>query len=594
VTPASAQGGQSAGGRGGRSSSGTGIGGSSSADEDPRADLIWGTIPNLVTQNSQRHSANEVLVDGDFRLTYAELPDAVDAYARGLVAAGVAAGDRVAIWAPNCAEWMLAALGVLRAGAVLVPMNTRFKGGEAAYILRASGATTLLTVRGFLGLDYPALLRGQDTGALERMVLLRDEGESTGDTEATSTATATATATKVETLDLAPFLAAGEKVDPAQTEARAAAIGPDDLSDLIFTSGTTGYPKGAGATHGQSLRTFGTWASIVGLEPSDRYLVVNPFFHTFGYKAGILACLMVGATVVPEAVFDARRVMERIAEEKISVLPGPPTLYQGLLAEPDRNDYDLSSLRLGVTGAAVVPVELVHAMSGELGFDTVLTAYGLTESCGTVTMCRRDYPADVIAGTSGRAIPGLEVRAVVEGRAVPQGEPGEIVVRGYTVMDGYWEDETATAAAIDAEGWLHTGDIGVMDADGNVTITDRVKDMFVVGGFNAYPAEIEAILRGHDGVSQVAVVGIPDERMGEVGCAFIVPTKAQEAGQADEFGQEIMAWARQAMANYKVPRRVIVLDSLPLNASGKVLKRELREGVVRELEQAPGAGPSAP
>jgi acyl-CoA synthetase (AMP-forming)/AMP-acid ligase II len=183
---------------------------------------------------------------------------------------------------------------------------------------------------------------------------------------------------------------------------------------------------------------------------------------------------------------------------------------------------------------------------------------------------------------------------VVEGRAVPQGEPGEIVVRGYTVMDGYWEDETATAAAIDAEGWLHTGDIGVMDADGNVTITDRVKDMFVVGGFNAYPAEIEAILRGHDGVSQVAVVGIPDERMGEVGCAFIVPTKAQEAGQADEFGQEIMAWARQAMANYKVPRRVIVLDSLPLNASGKVLKRELREGVVRELEQAPGAGPSAP
>jgi acyl-CoA synthetase (AMP-forming)/AMP-acid ligase II len=597
VTPASAQGGQSAGGRGGRggrSSSGTGIGGTSPADADPRADLIWGTIPNLVTQNSQRHSANEVLVDGDFRLTYAELPDAVDAYARGLVAAGVAAGDRVAIWAPNCAEWMLAALGVLRAGAVLVPMNTRFKGGEAAYILRASGATTLLTVRGFLGLDYPALLRGQDTGALERMVLLRDEGESTGDTEATSTATATATATKVETLDLAPFLAAGEKVDPAQTEARAAAIGPDDLSDLIFTSGTTGYPKGAGATHGQSLRTFGTWASIVGLEPSDRYLVVNPFFHTFGYKAGILACLMVGATVVPEAVFDARRVMERIAEEKISVLPGPPTLYQGLLAEPDRNDYDLSSLRLGVTGAAVVPVELVHAMSGELGFDTVLTAYGLTESCGTVTMCRRDYPADVIAGTSGRAIPGLEVRAVVEGRAVPQGEPGEIVVRGYTVMDGYWEDETATAAAIDAEGWLHTGDIGVMDADGNVTITDRVKDMFVVGGFNAYPAEIEAILRGHDGVSQVAVVGIPDERMGEVGCAFIVPTKAQEAGQADEFGQEIMAWARQAMANYKVPRRVVVLDSLPLNASGKVLKRELRDGVVREREQAPGAGTSAP
>ena len=280
------------------------------------------------------------------------------------------------------------------------------------------------------------------------------------------------------------------------------------------------------------MRTFGTWASIVGLAPSDRYLVVNPFFHTFGYKAGILACLMAGATVVPEAVFDARRVMERIAAERISVLPGPPTLYQGLLAEPGRGDYDLSSLRLGVTGAAVVPVELVHAMSSELGFDTVLTAYGLTESCGTVTMCRRDYPPEVIAGTSGRAIPGLEVRAVVDGRAVAQGEPGEIVVRGYTVMEGYWEDEAATAAAIDAEGWLHTGDIGVMDAAGNVTITDRVKDMFVVGGFNAYPAEIEAILRRYDGVAQVAVVGVPDARMGEVGCAFVVPTPERGGASA--------------------------------------------------------------
>jgi acyl-CoA synthetase (AMP-forming)/AMP-acid ligase II len=551
---------------------GTGIGGASPDEEDPRADLIWGTIPNLVTQGSPRHAGNEALVDGDIRLTYAQLPGAVDLYARSFVAAGVEAGGRVAIWAPNCAEWMLAALGALRSGAVLVPMNTRFKGGEAAYILRASGATTLVTVRGFLGVDYPALLHGEDTGALARLVLLRDEYEGEG----------AATAAGVEIIDLPSFSEAGQRVDPAHTAARAASLEPDDLSDLIFTSGTTGHPKGAGATHGQSLRTFGTWASIVGLAPSDRYLVVNPFFHTFGYKAGILASLMAGATVVPEAVFDARRVMERIAAERISVLPGPPTLYQGLLAEPSRRDYDLSSLRLGVTGAAVVPVELVHAMSSELGFDTVLTAYGLTESCGTVTMCRRDYPPETIAGTSGRAIPGLEVRAVVDGRAVVPGEPGEIVVRGYTVMEGYWEDEAATAGAIDAEGWLHTGDIGVMDAAGNVTITDRVKDMFVVGGFNAYPAEIEAILRGHEGVAQVAVVGVPDERMGEVGCAFVVPASPLEgASAAEEFGGALIAWARQVMANYKVPRRVVVVDSLPMNASGKVLKRELREREVQ-------------
>jgi acyl-CoA synthetase (AMP-forming)/AMP-acid ligase II len=511
------------------------------------------------------------LVDGDLRITYAALGEAVDLYARGFVSAGVGAAARVAVWAPNSAEWILAALGALRAGAVLVPLNTRFKGGEAAYILRASGATVLVTVRGFLGVDYPSLLGNEDVGALERIVLLRDEGEK-GQAPA-----------GVALTELGSFLDAGSGVDPAETAARVEALGPDDLSDLFFTSGTTGNPKGAASTHGQTLRTFGTWASIVGLRPTDRYLIVNPFFHTFGYKAGILSSLMAGATIVPEPVFDGKRVMERVAAERITVLPGPHTLYHTLLAEPSRGAHDLSSLRLGVTGAAVVPVELVHAMRQALGFSTVLTAYGLTESCGTVTMCRRDDPPEIIAGTSGRAIPGLEVRAVVDGRAVPPGEPGEIVVRGYTVMAGYWNDDEATAKTIDPDGWLHTGDIGVMDGDGNVTITDRVKDMFVVGGFNAYPAEIEAILRGHEGVAQVAVIGVPDERMGEVGCAFVVPSTEQRGplarDAAEAFGKELLAWSRTVMANYKVPRSVVVVDALPVNAGGKVLKRELRDRV---------------
>jgi len=548
---------------------GTGIGGAPATDEDPRADLTWGTIPNLVADNATRHGDRLALIDGDQRLTFAQLAEQVDRYARGFVAAGTAAGDRVAMWAPNCAEWMLAALGALRAGAVLVPMNTRFKGGEAAYILRAAGVTTLVSVRGFLGVDYPALLAGEDTGPLRHMVLLREEGEP-------GAVPAGVTVTSLEAL-----LSEGAAVDPSVTAARAAALSPDDTSDLIFTSGTTGHPKGAATTHAQSLRTFGTWASIVGLGPDDRYLVVNPFFHTFGYKAGILACLMAGATVVPEPVFDAKLVMRRVAAERISVLPGPPTLYQTLLTDPERADYDLSSLRLGVTGAAVVPVELVKAMGDELGFDTVLTAYGLTESCGTVTMCRRSDPPEIVAGTSGRAIPGLEVEAVVDGKPVPAGEPGEIVVRGYTVMSGYWADEAATAAAIDAEGWLHTGDIGVMDEQGNVTITDRVKDMFVVGGFNAYPAEIEAMLRGHEAVAQVAVVGVPDERMGEVGCAYVVPVPGHAALTDEvarrELGLALLAWSREAMANYKVPRGVVMMEALPVNASGKVLKRELRE-----------------
>ena len=544
-----------------------GIGGAPPEQEDPRADQTWGTVPKLVEDAAQRHGANEALVDGDLRLTYAQLAPEVDRHARGFVAAGVGAGERVAVWAPNCAEWMLAALGALRAGAVLVPLNTRFKGAEAAYILRNAGATTLLTVRGFLGADYPAMLAGQDTGALGRIVVLRQEGDAAGDGPA-----------GVTILALPELLAHGERVSPSDTAARAAGVGPEDVSDLIFTSGTTGHPKGATTTHAQSLRTFGTWSSIVGLGASDRYLVVNPFFHTFGYKAGILACLMAGATVVPEPVFDAGAVMARIAAERISVLPGPPTLYQTLLADPGHADHDLTSLRLGVTGAAVVPVELVQAMRDELGFETVLTAYGLTESCGTVTMCRRSDPPEVVSATSGRAIPGLEVQVVADGREVPSGEPGEIVVRGYTVMSGYWGDQVATAEAIDADGWLHTGDVGVMDPRGNVTITDRVKDMYVVGGFNAYPAEIEAILRGHEAVAQVAVVGIPDERMGEVGCAYVVPAvRVERETDSEELGRAILSWSRGAMANYKVPRSVVLVDALPVNASGKVLKRDLRQ-----------------
>ena len=541
-----------------------GIGGAPADQEDPRADLIWGTVPRLVDEAALRHGSAEALVDGALRLTYAQLAGEVDRYARGFLAAGLGAGDRVAVWAPNCAEWMLAALGLLRAGGVLVPLNTRFKGGEAAYIIRDAGASMLVTVRGFLGTDYPALLAGQDTADLARIVLLRDEdGTAAG---------------AVPVTELGAFLRGGEAVDPAESAARAAAIQPDAVSDLIFTSGTTGHPKGATATHAQSLRTFGTWSSIVGLTAGDRYLVVNPFFHTFGYKAGILACLMAGATVVPEPVFDPSAVMARIAAERISVLPGPPTLYQTLLSDPRRAEQDLSSLRLGVTGAAVVPVELVQSMRDDLGFDTVLTAYGLTESCGTVTMCRRSDPPETVAATSGRAIPGVEVRAVVDGTDVAAGEPGEIVVRGYTVMPGYWGNERATAEAIDAEGWLHTGDIGILDPAGNVTITDRVKDMFVVGGFNAYPAEIEAILRGHEAVGQVAVVGVPDDRMGEVGCAYIVPSEVVAAGtEPAEVGRAILSWSRGAMANYKVPRSIVLVDALPVNASGKVLKRELRQ-----------------
>jgi acyl-CoA synthetase (AMP-forming)/AMP-acid ligase II len=308
---------------------------------------------------------------------------------------------------------------------------------------------------------------------------------------------------------------------------------------------------------------FADWSGIMGLRPGDRYLIVNPFFHTFGYKAGFLAAIMRGATVIPHAVFDPVSVMQRVAEERVTMLPGPPALHQQILDHPDRANYDLSSLRLCATGAAVIPVEMIRRMKAELTYETIITAYGLTESTGTVSMCRADDDAETIATTSGRAIPDTEVRIA---------EDGEIVVRGYNVTQGYFEDPEATAEAIDGDGWLHTGDIGEMDDRGYLKITDRKKDMYIVGGFNAYPAEIEQVLVQHPAVSQAAVVGAPDERLGEVGRAFVILRPGQRVEP-----DELIAWARERMANYKVPRRVDVVDALPLNASGKVLKYVLRE-----------------
>jgi HIP---CoA ligase len=543
---------------------------------DPRGDLEWGTLPGLVQDAAARFGDAEAVVDRNgpggttTRWSFDRLAEEVATATRAVVARGVEPGDRVAIWAPNCAEWIVAALGAVGAGAVLVPLNTRYKGAEAAYILRASGARILFTVQGFLGTDYPRLLDEAVTGAeplpdLDLVVVLRTDGTAVGPST---------TAAGAPVVEWEMFQAGAAGCEPDVAAGRTAAISSADVSDLVFTSGTTGHPKGAMTTHGQTLRTFATWAEVVGLRAGDRYLIVNPFFHTFGYKAGILACLMAGATMVPEPVFDVDVVLQRVADERISVLPGPPTIFQSILDHPKRDAFDLTTLRLVVTGAAVVPVELVESLWSEMGIETVLTAYGLTEACGTATMCRRGDSAEVISATSGRAIPDVEVRIVdAVGGEVPTGDAGEIVVRGYNVMTGYFNDPVATAAAVDADGWLHTGDVGFLDAGGNLAITDRLKDMYVSGGFNVYPAEVEAVLRRHPAVGQVAVVGVPDHRMGEVGLAVVVPTPGADVTVLDDV---LPAFAKEQLANFKVPRRVEVVDALPTNASGKVLKRELR------------------
>jgi HIP---CoA ligase len=524
--------------------------------EGKRGDLELGTLPRLVRGAADRFAGIEAVVDEGVTLTYAELGAAVERAARALMALGVSPGDRVALWAPNTWEWVVAALAVHAAGGALVPINTRFKGAEAAEVIAKSGSVALLTTVGFLGIDYVALLRqsGAPLAGLGPIVVLRGPAPE-------------------GTLAWDGFLARGAAVSAAEAEARALAVKPDDVCDILFTSGTTGRPKGVPCTHAQTLRAFRDWAETVGLRRGDRYLVVLPFFHSFGYKAGILTSLMVGATIFPQAVFDAGAVLERVGRDRISVLPGPPALYQTILGRADLASHDLASLRLAVTGAAVIPVELIHRMRRELAFETVITGYGLTETGGIVTMCHFDDDPETIAGTSGRAIPGVEVRVVgSDGHEVARGEPGEVIVRGYNVMRGYHDDPEETAAVIDADGWLRTGDVGVMNERGYLRITDRIKDMFIVGGFNAYPAEIERILLGHPGVAQAAVVGVPDDRLGEVGVAFVV-ARAGSVVAADE----LIAWSRERMANYKVPRRVEIVAELPANATGKVLKYVLRD-----------------
>ena len=528
---------------------------------DGESDAAPTTIPAAVMQSVAHRGAVEAVVDGEVRVTYAELGDRVIEATRAMMAAGITRGDRVAIWAPNGLGWIVAALGAHCAGAALVPINTRWKGAEAAYVLSAARVSLLFTTVGFLGTDTVAMLDDDPTelSDLRSIVLLDGSAEPQ---------------VGAPCVHWQEFVAAGESVTPWAAWERLRSVEPTDASDTLFTSGTTGRPKGVVMTHAQTVAQFTEWCDFAGLLPDDRYLIVNPFFHMFGYKAGWLASLLRGATIVPVAVFDVPAVLDLVQTERITMLPGAPTIYRSILDHPGRGDYDLSTLRVAVTGAADIPVALIEQMRAELPFTSILTGYGLTEA-GTVTGSRPDDDATTIATTAGRAMRELEVIIAdpegTDSAELERGTTGELLVRGYSVMQRYLDDPDATAAAIDEHGFLHTGDLASMDERGYVRIIGRLKDMIIVGGFNVYPAEVENVLLTHPAIGQVAVIGVPDDRMGEVGMAWIVPA----TGQTPE-ADEIIAWSRERMANYKVPRRVATIDALPINAAGKIVKEELR------------------
>lgn len=510
------------------------------------------TIGATLALTAKRHGSHVAIEETGCQLSYSDLHRQTQLAARALLTLGIACGDRVAVWAPNCAQWIIAALAIHTIGAILVPVSTRMKAAEMGDILERSGARLLFVIGEFIGQYYPDLLARSRPASLERIVVLGTARS--GDP------------------DWSAFLALSGQTPTVALEQRLAAVDGETVSDLLFTSGTTGCPKGVMTAHGQNLRAFECWSGVLGLCESDRYLIVNPFFHTAGYKAGWLAALIRGATILPEAVFDADTLMRRVAQDRVSFLLGTPTLFLAMLSAPQRDEYDLSSLRVAVTGGANVPPALITRMHEELGFETVVTAYGLTECCGFATICDPGDDSISVAHTCGKAIPGVEIRCVdARGKDVPVHEPGEVLIRGYNVMKGYFNDPEATGDTIDAAGWLHTGDVGVLDERGYLRITDRLKDMYIVGGFNCYPAEIERLASAHPSVAQIAVVGVPDERMGEVGKAFIILRPGARLSV-----EEFIMWCRQNMTNYKVPRYVEFVAVLPTNASGKVLKGELR------------------
>lgn len=514
------------------------------------------TMPALLDEAVRRHGSGTAVVDGTTQLSWTGLREQVRVVSRALAAVGVRPGDRVAVWSPNRVEFILTFLGAQCLGAALVPINTRYRGEEARVVLERSGASVLVLCNGFLGNDYLGMLteaasRSGGSGAVPGLPRLHTVIDLGSDGVA---------------LPWNEFLAGAESV-PAVDES---VVTPSTVADILYTSGTTGVPKGVMSTHAQTIGVADVWAKGASLTPADKYAIVNPFFHSFGYKAGVVAAITAGTTIYPVLTFDPVALMELVQRAGISVLPGAPTIFTTLINHPRRTEFDLSSLRFAIAGAASVPENLFSDMLEILGFEQVAQAYGLTE-CVVATQSRPNEDPRHVAHTTGPAVPGLEIRAVdSEGKDVPVDADGEILIRGEFVMLGYFDDPDATAAAIDADGWLHTGDVGQLDEHGCVKITGRLKDMFTVGGFNVYPAEVENVLSTHPDVVEAAVIGVDDDRMGSVGRAYVTLWAGAELD-----AEGLREYCRERLANFKVPREFVAIAELPRNASGKIVKREL-------------------
>jgi fatty-acyl-CoA synthase len=518
------------------------------------------TIGRALARAAASRGEREALVacEQDLRLTYAELLEAVDEVARGLLARGVGRGDRVGIWSPNRAEWTLVQYATARIGAILVTINPAYRSSELRYALDQSGCRTLIAARSFKSSDYVAILAEvrDQLPELTDVVWFDDPSWQ-------------------ELLD------GGRDQDPAAVERAGEPLTADDPINIQYTSGTTGFPKGATLTHRNILGNGYLVGNGCRYGEQDRICVPVPFYHCFGMVMGNLAALAHGACVViPAQAFDPAATLRAAAAERCTSLYGVPTMFIAMLADPSFYEHDLSTLRTGIMAGSPCPAEVMRQVIDRMHMGEVTICYGMTETSPVSTQTAADDPLEQRVGTVGRVHPHVEVKVVdpATGETVPRGETGELCTRGYSVMRGYWNDPGKTAEAIDGDGWMHTGDLATIDEQGYLRIVGRSKDMIIRGGENVYPREIEEFLYTHPDVADVQVIGVPDERFGEEIMAWVIP----RAGVALD-GERIREFCRGTIAHYKVPRYVHVTDEFPMTVTGKVQKYLMREQAIEQL-----------
>ncbi len=547
--------------------------------------LRYLTVPQQLDKTVGRHGARPAAIFHAERktLSWYDLQRQADDVAAALLALGIRRGNRVGIWAPNRSEWLLAQFGTARIGAVLVNINPAYQSSELEYALNKVRCRVLITARGHKASDYLATLRSLapeldrpgGEPVLESFRLPHLKHVVVLDDAAHPKAPLPPKAQR-----FADFVRQAGPAQRARLAGLSAALEPDDPINIQFTSGTTGSPKGAMLSHFNIVNNARFTAKAMGLTPEDRLCIPVPLYHCFGMVLGVLACAATGATMVfPGEGFDARATLDAVERHRCTALHGVPTMFVALLAEPSLRERDVSSLRTGIMAGAPCPIEVMRRVVGELHMPEVTIAYGMTETSPVSFQSAPGDPLERRVSTVGRVHPHLEVKIVdAAGRMVPVGQPGELCTRGYSVMRGYYEDPERTREVLDDAGWMHTGDLATIDADGYCNIVGRVKDMLIRGGENVFPREVEAFLHQHEKVQDVQVFGVPDAKYGEEVCAWIV-LKPGASATAEEIG----AYCQGRIAHYKVPRHVRFVPGFPLTATGKAQKFMMREAMMREL-----------